>query len=72
MLTLQNEINEVMKDIPSKYLINILEYVRAMREMVIRGEQTDQEYIESIPGYKEMILRESSRDLKEYTKDIDW
>lgn len=72
MLTLQNEINELIKDIPSKYLINILEYTKAMREMVIRGEQTDQEYIESIPGYKEMILRESNKDLSEYSKDVDW
>ena len=72
MLNSQNEINDILGEIPAKFLPTILEYAKMINEKAKNGELSDTEYINSIPGIADSIVREANRDLDEYSDKLDW
>lgn len=72
MLNTQNELNNILGEIPDKYLASILEYAKMINEKAKKGEKTETEYINSIPGLADSIIKEAQRDLDEYSDELDW
>ncbi|MDQ7816948.1 MAG: hypothetical protein RDU14_07965 [Melioribacteraceae bacterium] len=72
MLEAQNELNNLLSKIPQKFISTILEYVKVIKSKVDKGELTDTEYLESIPGMSDSIVKESAIDRSQYKDKLDW
>jgi len=72
MLSLQNQIDEIISKIPLKYQSSILEYAKLMKEKAEKGEPGDTEYLNSIPGLADSIIKEARIDLGDYSEELDW
>lgn len=72
MLEAQNEINEIITKIPQKFVNTILEYAKAIKYKIDKGELSDTEYLEKIPGMTESIIKESAIDRSQYSDKLDW
>lgn len=49
MLDSQNELNNIIREIPAKFLPTVLEYAKMIDEKAKKGELSDTEYLNSIP-----------------------
>lgn len=72
MLNSQNELENIIREIPAKFLPTILEYAKMINEKAKKGELSDTEYLNSIPGIADSIIREANRDLDEYSDKLEW
>ncbi|GIK20725.1 MAG: hypothetical protein HND40_10815 [Ignavibacteriota bacterium] len=72
MLSIQNQIDEIIGKIPLKYQSSILEYAKLMKEKADKGEQSDTDYLNSIPGIADSIIKEAKIDLGNYSEELDW
>ncbi|MDZ7622872.1 MAG: hypothetical protein U5J96_00265 [Ignavibacteriaceae bacterium] len=72
MLSLQNQIDEIISKIPFKYQSSILEYAKLMKEKADKGEPSDTDYLNSIPGLADSIIKEARIDLGDYSEELDW
>ncbi len=72
MLNSQSEINNIIGEIPAKFLPTILEYAKMINEKAKKGELSDTEYLNSIPGIADSIIREANRNLDEYSDKLEW
>lgn len=72
MLSLQNQIDEIISKIPLKYQSSVLDYAKLMKEKADKGEPSDTEYLNSIPGLADSIIKEARIDLGEYSEELDW
>jgi hypothetical protein len=72
MLSSQSELYNVIGKTPPQFLPTILEYVKMINKKDMRGELSDTEYLNSIPGIAESIIKEAKRDLDEYSDELDW
>jgi hypothetical protein len=72
MLQAQNELNNIITNIPQKFITTILEYAKIIKVKAEKGELSETEYLEKIPGMTDSIIKESSRDLSEYSDKLDW
>ena len=72
MLEAQNELNNLLSKIPQKFISTILEYAKVVKSKVDKGELTDTEYLESIPGMSDSIVKESAIDRSQYKDKLDW
>jgi len=72
MISVQNQIDEIINKIPPHYQSSILEYARYMKERAAKGEPSDTEYLNSIPGMADSIIKESKIDPGEYSEEPDW
>ncbi len=68
MLSMQNQIDEIISKIPLKYQSSILEYAKLMKEKADKGEPSDTDYLNSIPGLADSIIKEARIDLGEYSE----
>jgi len=72
MLQEANEINEIIANIPKKYVATILEYAKTVKERAEKGEISDTEYLEKIPGMVDSIVKEAKEDRGKYSDKLDW
>jgi len=72
MLSIQNQIDEIIGKIPLKYQSSILEYAKLMKEKADKGEQSVTDYLNSIPGIADSIIKEAKIDLGNYSEELDW
>jgi hypothetical protein len=72
MLQQQNDLNNLISQIPQKYIESIIEYAKLMKLKAEKGEPSDTEYLEKIPGMVDSIIKESSKDLKKYKDKLKW
>ena len=72
MLQIENELNLIMEQIPEKYKTMILEYAKSIKLRAEKGELSDTEYLESIPGMTESIIREAKVDRGKYSDKLNW
>ncbi|MCF6271539.1 MAG: hypothetical protein L3J41_17660 [Melioribacteraceae bacterium] len=72
MLQVERELNSIIVDIPQKFRTTILQYAKLIKLRAAKGELTDTEYLDEIPGMTESILKESNTDRSEYSETLDW
>lgn len=72
MLSSQNELNSILEKIPNKYWATIIEFAKVISLKASKGELSDTEYLERIPGMVDSIVKESKKDRSEYSEHIDW
>ncbi|MDT3694759.1 MAG: hypothetical protein ROY99_00120 [Ignavibacterium sp.] len=70
--SIQNQIVEIIGKIPLKYQSSILEYAKLMKEKADKGEQSDTDYLNSIPEIADSIIKEAKIDLGDYSEKLDW
>lgn len=72
MLQVINELNSIIKNIPPKFRTTILQYAKSVKSRADKGEISDTEYLEQIPGMTESIVKESKNDRSKYSEKLDW
>ncbi len=72
MLSSQNELNNILEKIPNKYWQTIIEYAKVISLKASKGELSDTEYLNSIPGMADSIVKEATTDLSKYSEKLDW
>jgi len=72
MLQIERELNNIIADIPPKFRTTILQYAKSIKLRAEKGELSDTEFLEKIPGMTESLLKESSTDRSEYSETLDW
>jgi hypothetical protein len=72
MLQINRELNNLIVDIPPKFRTTILQYAKSIKLRAEKGELSDSEYLEKIPGMTESIIKESKADRSEYSETLDW
>lgn len=72
MLQVENELNSIITNLPSKFRATILEYAKSIKSRADKGELSDTEYLEKIPDMSESIVRESKIDKSKYSEKLDW
>ena len=72
MISVQNQIDEIINKVPPQYQVSILEYARLMKERADKGEPSDSDYLNSIPGMADSIIKEAKTDLRDYSEELDW
>ena len=61
MSNIQSDITGLLINIPPKFLPGIFEYVKMINEKAMKGEISDTEYINKIPGLADSIVKEASK-----------
>ncbi len=72
MLRVEKELKDIISAIPPKFRIIILEYAKSIKSRADKGELSDTEYLEKIPGMVDSIIRESKTDRSKYSDKLDW
>ena len=72
MLQIESELKNIIANIPPKFRATILQYARTIKLRAEKGELSDTEYLEKIPGLSESIVKESKIDRSNYTEKLDW
>lgn len=72
MLSSQNELNNILEKIPNKYWATIIEYAKVISLKASKGELSDAEYLERIPGMADSIVKEANKDRSGYSNHLDW
>ena len=72
MLQVERELNNIIVEIPPKFRTTILQYAKSIKLRASKGELSDTEYLENIPGMTESILKESKVDRSDYSETLDW
>lgn len=72
MLQIEKEINNIILNIPPKFRKTILQYAKTIKLRSDKGELSDTEYLEKIPGMTDSIVRESKIDRDKYSDKLDW
>ena len=72
MLSSQNELNNILEKIPNKYWATIIEYAKVISLKASKGELNDTEYLNSIPGMADSIVKEAATDRNKYSEQLDW
>ncbi len=72
MLSSQNELNNILEKIPNKYWVTIIEYAKVISLKASKGELNDTEYLNSIPGMADSIVKEAATDRSKYSDKLDW
>ncbi|NOX16962.1 MAG: hypothetical protein GXO87_01615 [Chlorobi bacterium] len=72
ILPIENELKNIVEQIPEKYRATVLEYAKTIKMKADKGELSDTEYLENIPGMAESIIREFKIDKSKYSDKLDW
>ena len=72
MLQIESEINNIILDIPPQCRPTILQYVKSIKSCAEKGELSDSEYLDKIPGIAESIINEANSDRSQYSENLDW
>jgi len=72
MLQVEIELNNIITKIPPKFRATILQYAKSIKLRADKGELSDTEYLDKIPGMTESIVKESKIDRSKYTENLDW
>ncbi len=72
MLQVENELNNIITNIPPKFRATILQYAKSIKLRAEKGELSDTEYLEKIPGMTKSIIEESKIDRSKYSDKLDW
>ncbi len=72
MLQVENELNNIITNIPPKFRATILQYAKSIKLHAEKGELSDTEYLEKIPGMTKSIIEESKIDRSKYSDKLDW
>ncbi|HHE39419.1 MAG TPA: hypothetical protein ENL20_12750 [Candidatus Cloacimonetes bacterium] len=72
MSSLQSYLLDLTQDIPLKYLKEIIDYAEFIKQKVKNEKMSDTEYLNSIPGMTDSIIKASKTDLKECSKKLEW
>ena len=72
MFSSQTELNNILEKIPNKYWVTIIEYAKVISLKASKGELSDTEYLNSIPGMADSIVKEAATDRSEYSDKLDW
>ena len=72
MLQVEKEINNIILNIPPKFRNTILQYAKSIKLRSDKGELSDTEYLDQIPGMTDSIVRESHIDRDKYSDKLDW
>ena len=72
MLQIENELKNIIINIPPKFRSTILQYAKTIKLRAEKGELSDTEYLEKIPGMSKSIVKESKIDRNKYTENLDW
>jgi len=70
MQTLAVRISEELKALHPFYLKEVYDFISFLKERQKRESDTD--YLNSIPGMAESIIKESETPLSEYSDQLDW
>ncbi|TAL68106.1 MAG: hypothetical protein EPN82_11970 [Bacteroidetes bacterium] len=70
MNVLQSDLVKIANDIPYYYLQDLLDYANFLKEK--SKKDSDTEYLESIPGMVDSIVKASKEDLKDCSKTPGW
>ncbi|PIQ09921.1 MAG: hypothetical protein COW71_04685 [Ignavibacteriales bacterium CG18_big_fil_WC_8_21_14_2_50_31_20] len=72
MLQIENELNNIITNIPPKFRETILQYAISIKLRADKGELSDTEYLERIPGMVDSIVSESKIERSKYSEKLDW
>ena len=72
MLQEEQELKDIISNIPPKFRNTILQYAKSIKLRADKGELSDTDYLEKIPGMTESIVRESKIDRSKYSDKLDW
>ena len=72
MSSLQSYLLDLTQDIPLKYLKEIIDYAEFIKQKAKNEKMSDTEYLNSIPGMTDSIIKASKTDLKECSKKLEW
>ncbi len=72
MLQVETELKNIISTIPPKFRTTIVQYAKSIKLRADKGELSDTEYLEKIPGMTESIVRESKIDRSKYSDKLDW
>ena len=64
------KINEELKTLHPLYIKEVYDFVTFLKEKQKKGDDT--EYLSSIPGMVESIIKEANRPISEYSDTLDW
>lgn len=64
------KINEELKTLHPLYMKEVYDFITFLKEKQKKGDDT--EYLSSIPGMVESIIKEANRPLSEYSDKLDW
>jgi len=72
MLKVENEIINIIDKIPPKFRKTILQYAKSIKSLSDKGELSETEYLDKIPGMADSIIKESKVDRSKYSEKLDW
>ena len=67
---MQSNLIKIIDDIPYYYQQDLLDYAIFLK--VKSQKENDTEYLESIPGMADSIIKASKEDLNNCSKNLDW
>jgi len=70
MQTLAVRISEELNTLQPYYLKEVYDFVSFLKER--QNKESDTEYLNSIPGMAESIIKEAEKPLSEYSDTLDW
>lgn len=71
MLEVENELNNIILKIPPKFRNTILQYAKSIKLLSDKGELSETEYLEKIPGMTDLIINESKINRSKYSDKLD-
>ena len=72
MSSLQSYLLDLTQAIPLKYLKEIIDYAEFIKQKVKKEKISDTEYLNSIPGMSDSIIKASKTDIKDCSTKLEW
>ena len=72
MNSLQSHLIELTKDLSVIYLKELIDFAEFIKQRAKSEKLNDTDYLNSIPGMTESIVKASKTDLKDCSKELEW
>ncbi len=69
-LKLKEKINEDLEELSPLHVKEVLDFIDFLKSK--ENEESDTDYLTSIPGMADSIISEARRELSEYSEELDW